>query len=1140
MPPQDPYTDIETALKNLRGTRPTPTPTPTPTPSPVPSPTLAPAPITTPQTTKSSDYLVDPDNPKRINEYNVGPIVSEMSYDEAAAMLQPGQRLAAVYHPGEDRWIRTIVGEDAGELIPKYVRHGPLAPGQQYFPDMGPGQQLANNSAEHRTPAMVEFAQGVWGAWEDVGKRFKYGNDYYERNQPNSNWESVGRFLGSAAGFLPSNKPFTAEELRQESFLQQALMATGIPGTMSIPGATFGIKAALTGGLKSASNIPVPPSVAVTKLRNVLKSVKAQKPEQQRLIREGRSERSAAAARIIEQGQLKNDDAFQTYQISLGRLKGQLDHVVPNNNLTNLDPSDMAEIQEIVMRSSKPGRGSTAINLGDGVLIDQVDYMTNMEALTKLTLGEKLLQTHEIRRLERIFGTDFVNDAMQAGRSGAWSTFSDIWNLPKSLIASYDLSQPGRQGWKMATSPYWKQWLRAFGTQFKLADPVFGGLQYDIITKTITDHKYYKFGEKILPLMEMGGTKARTLSTTEEAYMSNLSRFFPGVDIAERAYTGSLNKLRWDSFYKTIDDWVGEGKDFSQTDLEQLADFILMSTGRGKISKYIGGESPYVMEVLNGVAFSPRYVAQFPHFYFGAPIKATRDLASQSRILRGADKFLTGSRILGNEARNGRVSKIWAKTMLGQLTKALGVLSTAKMAEHLYPEDMKFGINPIASDFGQVKIGAIRYDFFAGDTAYFKFFARLITEKRADPITGEEMIQRRGPLIWKFMRSKMSPSASGVNDFGITHDDFYGNEIRYDKESLMEQAKQRLLFMFAQDMADVINLERSKFNSPMFAIPSFFGVGVMAYETMEDIKDNLSLKVHGVLYDDLLEMENGITLQSEIDTHRAVVGWREKQQAKRPPRDPDEAWFEGMASYGSRVKELEDGSERSGPGLLAVIESGAQGSTLHGAIQKYLSEKASAFMGNIPEEVEIVKEERLKDLVDIWRNRYWGVPLHIDPGTGIPDHDLQDWQQEQIIIKAQNAGIETEGMTARDLLTSTKVPSTNPVIAEAITLWRDDHDWLRENYWDLGEQFIKDGGFWDYYLSYKYSDYPQAYRRFNPEFDMHLKALRVMKETWRKMDPEIDRKLLKYGHITSPLHPEVIMEHQSSIPYSDIIEAQPR
>ena len=131
-------------------------------------------------------------------------------------------------------------------------------------------------------------------------------------------------------------------------------------------------------------------------------------------------------------------------------------------------------------------------------------------------------------------------------------------------------------------------------------------------------------------------------------------------------------------------------------------------------------------------------------------------------------------------------------------------------------------------------------------------------------------------------------------------------------------------------------------------------------------------------------------------------------------------------------------------------------------------------------------------------------------------------------------------MTARDLLTSTRVPSTNPVIAEAITLWRDDHDWLRENYWDPGEQFIKDGGFWDYYLSYKYSDYPQAYRRFNPEFDMHLKALRVMKKTWRQMDPEIDRKLLKYGHITSPVHPEVIMEHQSSIPYSDIIEAQPR
>ena len=113
-----------------------------------------------------------------------------------------------------------------------------------------------------------------------------------------------------------------------------------------------------------------------------------------------------------------------------------------------------------------------------------------MGALTKLTLGEELLQSHEIRRMEKIFGSDFMDDA--AGISyGAWNAFSDVWNLPKTLVASIDLSMAGRQGWKLAASPYWKQWVNAFGAQFKLLDPFFGELRYDIMTKAITDHKYY-------------------------------------------------------------------------------------------------------------------------------------------------------------------------------------------------------------------------------------------------------------------------------------------------------------------------------------------------------------------------------------------------------------------------------------------------------------------------------------------------------------------------------------------------------------------------------------------------------------------------------------------------------------------------
>ena len=1038
------------------------------------------------------------------------------------------------------------------QVVNKYVKEGPLLPGQQYFPDLGPGQQLANNVAENNTPASVEFAKGVWGAWEDAGKRtfFQLTPDQwigrtgeepweFERNKPDSGWESIGRMVGSLGGILPADSPFTAEQLRKQSFLEQSLMAVGIPGTMSVPGFTLGAKTALSGGFKSADRIPVPTSVAVSKLREVVRSVKAQKPEQQKQISKARGERTFEAARVIEEGYAANDDAFQTFQVSLGRLKGALDHVVPNNSLANLEPSDMAELQEIIMRSSKTGRGSNAINLGDGVLIDPIDYQTNMNALTKLTLGEELLQSHEIRRMEKIFGSDFMDDT--AGISyGAWNAFSDVWNLPKTLVASIDLSMAGRQGWKLALSPYWKQWVNAFGAQFKLLDPFFGELRYDIMTKSITDHKYYKFGEKYLPLMERAGTRARNITTTEDAFMSNLSRFIPGANISERAYTGALNKLRWDSFYKQLDDWATQGYEWSEADLEKLSDFILFSTGRGKVSKWLGGESPYIMEILNGAFFSPRFVAAWPNFYLGGTLRAGRDVLSQSRLLRGVDKYMTGSRVLGEEARNGQISKIWAKTLVGHAFKGAGIMSMAKLAEEIYEEDIEIGINPLASNFGQVKLGSIRYDFWGGDAQYIKFILRMWEGARVNPVTGEQIIADRGDLIRKFVRSKLSPSSSAVIDFGITGDDFYGNEIRYDKESLQEQAFQRLVFMFAQDMADVINLENSKFNSPTFAIPSFFGIGVMPYETIQDVKNNLSLKMYGVIYDDLLELPNGGTLKSDIDTHRAVVGWQEQREAKRPPRDPDETFFAGMASYRSRVTELEEGSSRSGPGLLAVLQSGAEGSVKHAAIQSYLAEKSSAFASNIPQEVEVVKEERLNDLVSIWRNRYWSVPLTIDPRTGIPDYEFQDWQQEQIIIKAQNAGIETAGMTARDLLTYNNNPSTNEDISKEIKIWRNDHDWLRENFWSLGDQLIKDAGYWNYYQLYRYSDYATYYRKFDPVFDQLLTAQGAYKQQLRRMNPEIDRKLLKWGHISSPVNEQVKLEYLGDVPVTEIMQAQPR
>ena len=1136
MPPQDPMTELANFFQGVSVETSEPT---------IEKPVS--------KTIKSSDYLVDTQNPTVINKANVGKIVSEMTYDEAASMLHEGESLKAVYHP-DIGWRRTIVGEGAGrERIPKYIKFGPLYPGQQYLPDMSPIEQSMSASEEF-TPSLLKFSKGVAGALEDVGKRFYKGNEWYERNEPESGWESVGRFIGSVGGVLPANEPFSAQELQNQSFLEQSLMAVGIPGTMSIPGASLGIRSTLFGGLKSVDNIPVPDSLAVTKLRHVLQTVKEQKPAQQAAIKAGRASRSTIAAQNIEEGIAKDGDAIEVVNQSLRLLKGELDTVLPKDSLAHLDEIDMQELASLVLNASKQGLPSGKnIRVGDKV-VDFYDYITNMTALNKIIWGEKLPQAHEIRRLEKIFGTGFIDDAVQVDRSLVGNVLNNVWNLPKTLVASIDMSMPGRQGWKLMLSPYWKQWFHSFGAQFKLMDPVMGELQYDIITKSITDNKYYHLAEKLMPIMERSGATARTLNATEDAYMSNYARFIPGAEISERIYTGSLNKLRFDSFYKQIDDWTRSGFEYSQKDLDQLADFILMSTGRGKISKWLGGESPYAVSLFNALFFSPRYIAGTVQFYGKSVPKTakflTKDLPAQSSFLRKATSFNVKGRQFNplgtaEDARNIQVSKYWASTLAGHVAKGMGILGTFKMAEKLYPElNVEIGLDPRATDFGQVRIGdGIRYDFWGGDMQYAKFLARAYYEERTNPITGEEIYLSRPELLESFIRSKLSPSAAATLDYTFFKDDFYGNEIRYDKESQIEQAKQRLLFMFAQDLADVVNLERSRFNDPIWAAPSFLGVGVQAYETATDIKNDLAMRYHDVLYDDLLDLEDGDDLQYNIDTHEDMLRYYEERQAKRPPENPDEAYYKGMSLYANRIKELEDGSERTGDlGIKEWVRLANAGeisrTTLNGKIKKYLSSKSEAFMTAISHDVEIVKESRMTDLVDIWRSAYWNVPLHFHPKTGIPDYDRRDSERENMIIQAQDAGIETPGMTARDLLTSRRPASTDDAVAEAIRSYQEGHEWLREVLYDKHDQYIKDRGHWDYYQLWKSSDYKDYFRKTNKEFDQVLKEGNLIKQGIREFNPEVERMMLQLGIGITPVNEIVKQEYISNAPFEQIAEAQ--
>ena len=958
-----------------------------------------------------------------------------------------------------------------------------------------------------------DIGLGVLGALSDTTKRLVYDftpdsmfgreglKDWdFPRHTPENTAQTIGRIIGSLGGMLPAESPYTMAELASQPGWQQVVTASGF---VAGPVATSGTIMGLRGGLPTADRYATPTSAAVLKLQKAIKSGQ----RRVEMVEEARTEelgkRAATGARAVESiaikesgGRYTGAPSLRAARTGLGELAGELptDAHVP----LKLGVDDVNELLALVWNGSKAGRGSTAIRFG-GKKVDYFDYETNIRALSKVLDGKSLPQRGELARLEKIFGSDLTDGlvGMRDRGNKVFNTFLDAWNVQKALVASVDLSAPGRQGWKLLLSPYSKQYAGAIKAQFKLLDPIFGQHQYNILEKTLMEHEYYEVAKKAgLEIMEMSGKHKGVTRATEDAFVSDWASKIPGVRISERAYNGFLNKLRFDSFYKQMDDWAKAGYKASDEELKELGHLLNWSTGRGSLGPLANNS-----KLWNAAFFSPRFALSQPQFY-AYPVR---------RMLKGES-----SRFLGQ--RDSEVSKIWAKIAVGHVIKGAGILAGFKGAEKAgWLDDVQFEIDPRATDFGKIQLGPIRYDFWGGDAQWAKFITRMIGNikegQTKESITDMIIKADRNELMWKFIRSKMSPGASLVNDFAIQKEDFYGNEIRYDRESLSEQAKQRFVFMFAQDIADVMQLENDSFTNIGYALPSFLGVGVQSYETEMDLKNEIALREYGMLYNDLGEEADGFESQIAINGDPLIMNYRQKRREARPRENLNDLWYQGISSHRSRVMELENGSERT-VGLLQRIEAGAQGEALDTAIRGFLSDKAASWYANIPAAVEEIQDARLDEKLEIYRDAYWGVPLPIDHKTGIADYYWQATERLRILQEAMDVGVPGENVVLQ------APASQNPEIAAVVDDWRKDQEYLRVNFYSKTDDILRERGLWEYYEKYKSSQYDYAMRKAYQPFDEALNDVAFAKQAVRRTDARVEQILFKWGRINNVLHPE--------------------
>ena len=430
----------------------------------------------------------------------------------------------------------------------------------------------------------------------------------------------------------------------------------------------------------------------------------------------------------------------------------------------------------------------------------------------------KLPEPKQIEHLGTVFGKDMEASltALREGRGDKMTKTDKIietLNFSRALLASYDMSAAGRQGLLiLPMAP--KQWAKAVYQGYRAwSSPEYARL-VEIEIKTDPTYPLYK---------DVGGefTEAGNQTKGEEVFSSKFARKIPGIEASERAYTTVLNSLRFYTFKKYADGWKGTGK--SKADYRDLSDFIRHATGRGDL----GGLQKYA-HFLNAGFFAPRLTI--------GRVQAINDM------FKGIGGDIKARKL--NPTR-----KIIAADLVGGFAAGMGALALLSMIKGVKVEK-----DPRSSDFGKVRFGNTRLDFWGGYSQIMRLVARTATGEIKSTVSGDISDTQRGKVLWRFLQSKLSPAAGLAVDLA-RGETFLGEPLDMSGDVLATQAWQRFVPLFFQDVTDAFHYQGLK-SAAIVAPLALHGIGAMTYTPSPSsesarIKDAMSMEVFGREWDTL-------------------------------------------------------------------------------------------------------------------------------------------------------------------------------------------------------------------------------------------------------------------------------------------------
>jgi hypothetical protein len=530
------------------------------------------------------------------------------------------------------------------------------------------------------------------------------------------------------------------------------------------------VKEHLAGAQPKAGGLPQEIPEPVKKTTEALKGAKSRRTKQEAIYRK---ERSRKLAKSLGMAKGKSGEAWLHARIA--GLKGEMTKVDFESIRGQLTEKNITDLFNMI-RDSQALNEWQKVNAGTAMM-----KLLGQAGGTVPTKGE-------LKLLKRVYGQQFVEAALTnrafMQKLGDWAL--EAANLPRAIMASFDLSAPLRQGVVLVGR---KEFYTAFAKMFRVAG---NQKAYDALMSSIYNHPDYKLADEAgLSLTDVEGG----LSEREEAFIGaglaeKIPVIGPIVRFSNRAYVGFLNKLRMDTFSSIVRDARNSGIDVDEDfdKIKNIATFINSATGRGDLGRFNQATA-----LLNATFFSPRLIA------------SRFNLISPSYYAK-LDPF---------------TRKQALKSVLSFVALGMTVLGIAKMRR------LEVGTDITSADFGKIKIGNTRIDIWGGFLPVVRTIGQLIIGKKTSSITGKTETLGEGykplnrlDIIQRFFENKLAPLPSLIVESlrgktGIGEDFTVG-----------EALKRRFTFMVVQDA-----VELAQDNPRLLPLvgAAIFGVGLQTY-----------------------------------------------------------------------------------------------------------------------------------------------------------------------------------------------------------------------------------------------------------------------------------------------------------------------